>query len=278
MSSLNRLFLLDAYALIYRSYYAFLRSPMYNADGFNTSTVFGFLNTIEDILSKENPTHLAVAFDPPGDTFRNAIYSLYKANRDATPEEIVKSVPIIKEFLQAYEIPVLECNGYEADDIIGTVSKRASQEGYQVYMVTPDKDYIQLLDKNVFILRPGKAGSPSEIISTENIRNYFDVESPEQFLEFLSLIGDKSDNVPGAPGIGEKTAAKLLLEFGSLENLYNNLDKLKGKVLDVISSHRDNIYLARQLCTICTDCSVECFVKDMTVKRHDLSKIRPLVA
>ncbi|NJK97010.1 MAG: hypothetical protein HC905_20685 [Bacteroidales bacterium] len=204
MNNLNRLYLIDAYALIYRSYYAFLRSPMFNAEGFNTSTVFGFMNTIEDILSKENPTHVAVAFDPPGLTFRNDIYPLYKANRDATPEEIKKSIPVIKELLGAYNIPIIEVEGYEADDVIGTIAKMASKEDFQVFMVTPDKDYIQLLDKNIFILRPGKAGSSNEVISLDNIRNYFDVETPAQFLEFLALMGDKSDNVPGAPGIGEK--------------------------------------------------------------------------
>lgn len=272
----NRLFLIDAYALIYRSYYAFIRNPMFNAEGFNTSTVFGFMNTLEDILSKENPTHLAVAFDLPGNTFRNSLYPLYKANRDATPEEISKSVPIIKEILEAYDIPVLELEGYEADDIIGTIAKKASSEGFQVFMVTPDKDYIQLLDKNIFILKPGKSGSGSEIISVDNLRNFFDVESPSQFLEFLALIGDKSDNVPGAPGIGEKTAAKLLLEHGTLENLFNNLHKLKGKVLEVITGHKDNITLAKQLCTICTDAPVSCITSEFRLRRHDILKIRPI--
>lgn len=278
MNSHNRLFLLDAYALIYRSYYAFLRSPMFNAEGFNTSTVFGFLNTIEDIITKESPTHMAVAFDPPGDTFRNEIYPLYKANRESTPEEIKKSIPIIKELLQAYDIPILECDGYEADDIIGTIAKRASKEGFQVYMVTPDKDYIQLLDKNIYILRPSKPGTPSEIISLDNIRSYFDVESPEQFLEFLALVGDKSDNVPGAPGIGEKTAAKLLADHGTLENLFNNLHTLKGKVLEVMSNHKDTVYLAKQLCTISTDVEVDCIIRDLSFKKQDLNKIRPLLS
>jgi DNA polymerase-1 len=250
---------------------------MFNAEGFNTSTVFGFMNTIEDILNKENPTHLAVAFDFPGGTFRNDLYSEYKANRDAQPEEITKSIPVIKELLEAYEIPILQLPGYEADDVIGTIAKKASKDGFQVYMVTPDKDYIQLLEENIFILRPGKSGSSPEIITLDNIKNFFDVGSPAQFLEFLALVGDKSDNVPGAPGIGEKTAAKLLLEHGSLDSLYNNLDKLKGKVLDVITNHKDNIYLAKKLCTICVDAPVECIVKDLHVRNHDIQKIRPLL-
>lgn len=272
----NRLFLIDAYALIYRSYYAFLRSPMFNAEGFNTSTVFGFMNVIEDILNKENPSHLAVAFDTAGDTFRHQLYPDYKANRDATPEEISKSIPIIKELLEAYSIPMLELAGYEADDIIGTIAKRAARDGFQVYMVTPDKDYIQLLERDIFILRPGKAGSPNEVISLDNIRNYYDVGTPEQFLEFLALMGDKSDNVPGAPGIGEKTAAKLLLEHNTLENLFNNLSSLKGKVLEVMTNHRDNIMLAKQLCTICTDVPVEFITSELHVRKHDIQRIRPI--
>lgn len=272
----KRLYLIDAYAIIYRSYYAFLRNPMFNSEGFNTSTVFGFMNTVEDILSKENPTHLAVAFDYPGGTFRNEIYPEYKANRDAQPEEISKSIPIIKELLEAYEIPILQCQGYEADDIIGTIAKKAARDGFQVFMVTPDKDYIQLLEKNISILRPGKAGGNSEIISIDNINNFFDVSSPAQFLEFLALVGDKSDNVPGAPGIGEKTAAKLLLEHGSLVSLYSNLDKLKGKVLEVITAHKENIFMAKQLCTICTDVPLDCIVKDLHVRQHDIQKIRPI--
>jgi DNA polymerase-1 len=276
MNTSRKLYLIDAYALIYRSYYAFLRNPMFNAEGFNTSTVFGFMNTIEDILSKEDPSHLAVAFDYPGGNFRNDIYPLYKANRDATPEEITKSIPVIKELLDAYEIPMLELQGYEADDIIGTIAKKAARDGFEVYMVTPDKDYIQLLEQNISILRPGKAGGPSEVISLNNIRNYFDVESPAHFLEFLALMGDKSDNVPGAPGIGEKTAAKLLLEHGSLDNLFNNLHKLKGKVLEVITAHRENILLAKQLCTICTEVPLECITTDLHVRKHDILKIRPI--
>lgn len=276
MNAQNRLFLIDAYAIIYRSYYAFLRNPMFNSEGFNTSTVFGFMNTLEDILSKESPSHLAVAFDYPGGNFRNEIYPEYKANRDATPEEIRKSIPVIKELLEAYEIPILQCEGYEADDIIGTIAKKASHEGYQVYMVTPDKDYIQLLDKNIYILRPSKPGTPSEIISLENIRNFFDVDSPSHFLELLALMGDKSDNVPGAPGIGEKTAAKLLLEYGSLGNLFDNLGKLKGKVQEVLTAHKENVLLAKKLCTICTEVPLDCIPTDLRVRKPDLSKIRPI--
>lgn len=276
MNSQNRLYLIDAYALIYRSYYAFLKSPMFNSAGFNTSTVFGFMNTLEDILTRENPTHLAVAFDFPGGTFRNELFSEYKANRDAQPEEITKSIPVIKELLQAYEIPILEIQGYEADDIIGTIAKNASRDGFQVFMVTPDKDYIQLLDNNIFILRPGKAGSASEIISLDNIKSWYDVESPSQFLEFLALIGDKSDNIPGAPGIGEKTAAKLLLEHGTLENLYNNLDKLKGKVLEVLTNHKETITLAKKLVTICTEVPIECIHSELIIRKGDVQKIRPI--
>ncbi len=276
MNSLNKLYLIDAYALIFRSYYAFIKSPMFNTEGLNTSTIFGFLNTIEDILSKENPTHFAVAFDPPGGSFRNLTYPLYKANRDATPEEIIKSVPIIKEVLQAYNIPIIQVEGFEADDVIGTMAKSAAKEGFQVYMVTPDKDYIQLLDKNIFIHKPGKAGSNAEIISTENIRNYFEVDSPGQFLEMLALMGDKADNVPGAPGIGEKTAAKLLLEFNTVENLFNNLDKLKGKVQENISNNIDSINLSKELCTIVTNVPISLNPSELVIKKPDWNLLKPL--
>ena len=222
-----KLFLIDAYALIYRSYYAFLKNPRINSKGMNTSAIFGFINSLEDVLKRENPTHIAVAFDPKGPTFRHEAYELYKAQREETPEVIRQSVPIIKDIIEAYNIPILEVPRFEADDVIGTVSKQAEKEGFEVYMMTPDKDYGQLVSEHIFMYRP-KFGGDYEVMGVKEVLNKYSLTSVDQVIDLLGLMGDSSDNIPGCPGVGEKTAQKLLEEYGSIENLLENTDKLKG--------------------------------------------------
>ena len=218
MNSIDKLFLLDAYALIYRAYYAFIKNPRINSKGFNTSAILGFVNTLEEVLKKENPTHIGVAFDPSGPTFRHEAYEQYKAQREETPEAIRLSVPIIKDIIRAYRIPILEVSGYEADDVIGTLATEAGRQGITTYMMTPDKDYGQLVSDRVFMYRPKHTGG-FEVMGTEEVKTKFNIQTTEQVIDMLGLMGDASDNIPGCPGVGEKTAQKLIAEFGSIENL-----------------------------------------------------------
>ena len=206
MADDKRLFLVDAYALIFRAYYAFMRNPMYNAEGFNTSCVFGFVNALEEVLAKERPTHIAVAFDPSGPNFRHKLFPKYKANRDETPEDIKKSVPYIKDILRAYGIPILQVDGFEADDVIGTIAKKAEEDGYTVYMMTPDKDFIQLLSKRIFIYKPSRTGSGIEVVDSAKACGEFQLTDPKQFIDILGLMGDAADNIPGAPGVGGRAS------------------------------------------------------------------------
>lgn len=222
-----KLFLIDAYALIYRSYYAFIKAPRINSKGVNTSAIFGFVNTLEDILKRESPTHIAVGFDPSGPTFRHEAFEQYKAQREESPEVIRASVPVIKQIIQAYNIPILEVPRYEADDVIGTIAKQAEKEGFDVYMMTPDKDYGQLVSEHIFMYRP-KFGGDYEILGVPEVLQKYELTSTEQVIDLLGLMGDSSDNIPGCPGVGEKTAQKLLAEFGSIDNLLANTDQLKG--------------------------------------------------
>ena len=219
---MDKLFLLDAYALIYRAYYAFIKSPRINSKGFNTSAVLGFVNTLEDVLKKETPTHIGVAFDPAGPTFRHEAYEQYKAQREETPEAIRLSVPIIKDIIRAYRIPILEVPGYEADDVIGTLATEAGRRGITTYMMTPDKDYGQLVSDNVFMYRPKYGDKEFEVMGIEQIKAKFDIQSPAQVIDMLGLMGDSSDNIPGCPGVGEKTAQKLIAQYGSIENLLSH--------------------------------------------------------
>ncbi len=272
----KKLFLLDAYALIYRAYYALIRNPMYNSSGFNTSTVFGFTNTLEDVLNKEKPTHIAVAFDPPTPTFRHEMYPPYKAQRDETPEEIKKSVPRIKEIIEAYRIPILEYNGYEADDVIGTIAKHAGGIGYKVYMMTPDKDYAQLVDDNIFMYKPARSGNGAETLDTAKICEKYGVKSPEQFIEVLALMGDKSDNIPGVKGIGEVGATKLIAEFDTVENLLANVESVKGANKDKIIADKDTLLLSKKLVTICTDVPIHFSENDYELKSPDVGKLKEL--
>jgi len=257
MSERKRLFLLDSYALIFRSYYAFIKNPMRNAKGMNTSTVFGFTLTLDELIRKENPTHLIAAFDASGPTFRHEMYEPYKANRDVTPEDIKESVPWIKDLLKAYNIPVLEKLGYEADDIIGTIAKSAEKEGFEVYMVTPDKDFAQLVSEKIFMYKPGRSGKPPELIGVEEVKEKFHVADPDQVIDILALWGDSSDNIPGAPGIGEKTAKKLIEKFGSVEQVYQNIETLKGKQKENLVNSADQVRLSRELATIIIDAPIE---------------------
>ena len=220
--------MLDAYALIYRAYYAFIKNPRVNSKGQNTSAIFGFVNTLEDVLRKENPSHIAVAFDPPGPTFRHTEFEAYKAQREATPEDIKASVPIIKKILEAYNIPVLEKEGFEADDVIGTIAKQVDKNVFDVYMMTPDKDYGQLVEPNVFIYKPKYGSNDFDVLDDKKVMEKYSLTNPSQMIDLLGLMGDSSDNIPGCPGVGEKTARKLLNEFDSIENLLKNTHQLKG--------------------------------------------------
>ncbi len=250
----KKLFLLDAYALIYRAYYALLRSPRVNSAGFNTSAIFGFVNTLDDLLKKENPGYIAVCFDPAhGHTFRHEKYPEYKAGRDKQPEDITLAIPYIKSILKAYRIPVVEIDGYEADDVIGTLSRKADNEGFTTYMMTPDKDYGQLVSDSVFMYRPAIKGQGFEIRGPQQVCERYGISSPRQVIDLLALEGDASDNVPGCPGVGEKTAAKLIAEFGSVENLLENTDKLKGALQKKIIENADMIRMSKDLVTIITD-------------------------
>ena len=246
----KQLYILDAYGLIYRAYYAFMNTRMMSPKGINTSTVFGFMLALEDILKKQKPTHIAVAFDIGRSTFRHKMYAEYKANRDATPEEIKVSVPIIRQILGLMNIEMLEDPEFEADDIVGTLAKRADKEGFDVFMVTSDKDYCQLVDEHIFIYKPGKSGGPAEVMGVKEVCEKFEIKNPSQVIDVLALWGDSSDNIPGVPGVGEKTAKKLVAEFGSAENILLNVDKLSGKQKQSFIDNAELLKLSKELVTI----------------------------
>src|SRR5512138_2321317 len=272
----KKLFLLDAYALIFRAYYAFIKNPRITSKGLNTSAVFGFLLVLEEVLQKQKPTHIAVVFDTPTPTFRHEMFPEYKANRDETPEDIRSAVPYIKRLIEAYKIPVIACPGYEADDVIGTLARKASGQGFVTYMMTPDKDYAQLVSENVFMFKPSKSGADSVVWGIDDIKREFSVERPEQVIDVLGLMGDTADNVPGAPGIGPKTAMKLISEFGSIEEVLNNTDKLKGKVKEVLENYKDQIALSKKLVTIEQDAPVELDEQALIMEIPDKEKLKSL--
>ncbi|MDE6207601.1 MAG: DNA polymerase I [Muribaculaceae bacterium] len=270
----KKLFLLDAYALIYRAYYALLRSPRFTAAGFNTSAIFGFINTLDDLLRKENPGYIAVCFDPPhGRTFRHEQYAEYKAGRDKQPEDITLAIPYIKRILAAYRIPALEVEGYEADDVIGTLSRRASAKGYTTYMMTPDKDYGQLVTDSVFMYRPALKGQGFEVRGPEQVCERYGISSPRQVIDLLALEGDASDNVPGCPGVGEKTAVKLIAQFGSVENMLEHTDEIKGALRQKVEANADQIRMSKELVTICTDVPVEVSAEDLLRSEPDIDAL-----
>ena len=253
----KKLFLLDAYALIFRAYHAMKYSPRFTSGGMNTSAIFGFVNTLEEVLRKENPTHIAVCFDPAGKTFRHEMFADYKAGREATPEDIKVAVPYIKDIIRAYGIPVVEKEGYEADDVIGTLATMSRSRGFSTFIMSPDKDLSQLVDPSVKIYRPGYKGQPAEVRGEKEVCDVFGINRPIQVIDILALMGDKVDNIVGCPGVGEKTASKLILEFDSVENLIANTDKLKGALKTKVESNVDNILFSKKLATICTEVPIE---------------------
>ena len=249
---MEKLFLLDAYALIYRSYYAFIKNPRINSKGLNTSAIMGFLNTLNEVLTKEQPTHIGVAFDPHGPTFRSEAFPAYKAQREETPEDIRKAVPIIKDLLKAYRIPILQVDGFEADDVIGTLATKAGADGIDTFMLTPDKDYGQLVGEHVFIYRP-RHGGGYETMGPKEVMAKYDIPSPMAVIDLLALMGDSADNFPGCPGVGEKTAVKLINEFGSINALIERSSEIKGKLREKVEEHVDDIRMSYFLATIKTD-------------------------
>ncbi len=256
MSNQKRLFLLDAYALIFRGYYAFIKNPRINSKGMDTSAIMGFMNSLMDVIKREKPDHLAVAFDKGGSDLRNEIFPEYKAHRDATPEAIKIAVPYIQKLLKAMHIPIIEVKGYEADDLIGTIAKQAEKQNYKVFMVTPDKDFAQLVSENIFMYKPARMGNGIEIWGVPEVLEKFEIERPDQVIDFLGMMGDAADNIPGFPGVGEVTAKKLLKEFGTIENLLENTDKLKGKMKENIEANKEKGLLSKTLATILLDCPV----------------------
>lgn len=275
---MDKLFLLDAYALIFRAYYAMIRSPRYNSKGMNTSAVFGFVNTLDEVLKKENPTHIGIAFDPSGKTFRHEIYPQYKAQREETPEDIRKAVPYIKEIIKAYRIPILEVAGFEADDVIGTLSKKADEKGVFCYMMTPDKDYAQLVSDRVSIYRPRLGDKADEILTPEKVCQKYGLSYPTQMIDLLGLMGDASDNIPGCPGVGEKTAQKLIEQFGSIEGLLARTDELKGALKVKVTENVEQIKLSRFLATIKRDVPIELNLEELKREEPDLDKLKEIFA
>ena len=272
---MNKLFLLDAYALIYRAYYAFIKNPRRNSKGLNTSAIMGFINTLNEVQTKEKPTHIGVAFDPSGPTFRHIEYPEYKAQREACPEDIKSAVPIIKEVLDAYHIPVLEVAGYEADDVIGTIATKAGKAGVETYMLTPDKDYGQLVTDNVYMYRPRHDGG-YEVMNPESVITKYGLDNTSQVIDLLGLMGDSSDNIPGCPGVGEKTAVKLIKEFGNIDTLLQNTDKLKGALKKKVEENGELIRMSRYLATIKTDAPIELDLKSLEVVEPDNEKLEKL--
>lgn len=273
----KKLFLLDAYALIFRAYYAFIKNPRITSKGLNTSAIFGFLNSLIEILQKEKPTHIAVAFDSSAKTFRHDKFPAYKANRDATPEDIKKAVPYVKSLLDALNIPIFEVPGYEADDIIGTLSKQATEQGFLTYMMTPDKDFCQLVTQNVLLYKPSRSGNGVEIWDINEVKKNFEVDDPKQVIDILGLWGDASDNIPGAPGIGEKTAKKLIKEFGSIEILLHNVNKLQGKVKETLEKNSNQILLSKELATIYLNVPIQLREDEIVVSVPDTQKLTELL-
>jgi len=276
MSSVKKLFLIDAFALIYRSYFAFSKNPRINSKGVETSAVLGFVNSLVEVLKKENPTHIAVVFDTPKATTRHLEYSEYKANRESMPEGISIALPYIDQVLEAFNITKLYADGYEADDVIGTLAKKAEKEGFITYMMTPDKDFAQLVSENIFLYKPGNKWKPTEIWGVNEVLAKFEITDVSQVIDFLGMMGDAVDNIPGLPGVGEKTAKKYLAEFGTMENLLANTDKLKGKIKEKIEENKDKGILSKRLATIILDAPVELVENDLKVQKFNPEKVTSL--
>ncbi|MEB3344154.1 DNA polymerase I [Aquimarina gracilis] len=276
MMSQKRLFLLDAFALIFRGYYALIKNPRINSKGQDTSAIMGFVNSLFDVIKREKPDHLAVAFDKEGSKDRLEIFPEYKANRDETPEAIKIAVPIIQEILKAMHIPIIEQAGVEADDLIGTIAKQAEKEGYQTYMVTPDKDYAQLVSENIFMYRPARMGNGIEIWGIPEVQKRFEVQKPEQVIDYLGMMGDAVDNIPGLPGVGDKTAKKFIAAYGSMEGLLANTNELKGKMKEKVEANAELGLLSKKLATIITDCDVTFDAKDYELSEPDAKKVQEI--
>ena len=276
MSSEKKLFLLDAYALIFRSYYAFIKNPRITSYGLNTNAIFGFTTTLLEVLEKYDPTHIAVCFDHKSENVRKQEYPLYKANRDETPEDIKRSEPFIRQIIDAFNIPLIEKEGYEADDVIVTLATRAEKEGYTTYMMTPDKDFGQAVTEKILMFKPARGGNAPEIMGPKEVCEKFGLDRTEQIIDYLGLMGDAVDNIPGVPGVGAKTASKLLKEFGSMDGIYANTDKIKGKLREKIEDNKEQAYMSKHLATIITDVPVEFSEKSLTREEPNKEKINQL--
>ena len=276
MADQKRLFLLDAYALIFRGYYALIKNPRINSKGMDTSAIMGFMNSLFDVINREKPDHLAVCFDKGGSTERTEMFAEYKANRDETPDAIRLAIPYIQDILKAMHIPSVVLEGWEADDIIGTLSKQAEKEDYKVFMVTPDKDFGQLVSENIFMYRPARMGNGIEIWGIPEVQKRFGVERPEQVIDYLGMMGDASDNIPGLPGVGDKTAKKFIAQFGSMENLLASTDQLKGKMKEKIEENKELGILSKKLATICVDCDVTFNAEDYELSVPDFEKVQEI--
>ena len=273
----KKLFLLDAYALIYRAHFAFLKNPRINSKGINTSVPFGFTNTLLEVLQKQAPTHIGVAFDTAAPTFRDEIFDAYKANRQETPEDIKYGIPKVKEIIRGFNIPILEIDGYEADDVIGTLSTQAAEQGFQVFMMTPDKDFGQLVKENVFLFKPAYMGNSFDIMGIKEVCEKWDIKNISQVVEILGLQGDTSDNIPGIPGVGPKTAADLIRQFGTIENVIAHVGELKGKLKERVEQFGEQAILSKKLATIILDVPVAFEEENLRYTGPDNDKLRPIL-
>ena len=269
----KKLFLIDAYALIFRAYYAFIKNPVVNSKGFETSAILGFFNSIFDIKRREKPDYLSVVFDKGGSKDRSTIYSEYKSNRSATPEVILDSVPYIYNILNGLGITTLDLEGYEADDIIGTVAKNAEKNGFEVYMVTPDKDFAQLVTENIFLYKPARFGNGIEIMGIEEVNKKFEIDSPIKVIDYLGMMGDSVDNIPGIPGVGDKTAKKFIKDYGSIEGLYENTHELKGKLKEKVEENHNLAILSKKLATIITDVPIAYELENLKISKPSSEQI-----
>ena len=276
MSCQKRLFLLDAFALIFRGYYAFIKNPRINSKGMNTSAILGFTNSLLDVIKRERPDYLAVCFDKGGSKIRTDLFMEYKANRDETPEAISLAIPYIQKILEAMHIPAIIKEGYEADDIIGTLAKQAEKEGYQIFMVTPDKDFAQLVSENIFMYRPSRMGNGIEIWGVPEVQKKFEIERPEQVIDYLGMMGDAVDNIPGLPGVGDKTAKKLLKTYCSMDALLENAHEGKGKLGEKIKANKDQGILSKELATILLDVPVTFNAENYALRDPNQSKVSEL--
>lgn len=274
----KKLFLLDAYALIFRAYYAFISNPRINSRGLNTSAIFGFTNTLLEVLKKEKPTHIAVVFDPPTDNVRHEMFPEYKANRDETPEDIKLAVPYVMDIIKGFRIPVIMIDGYEADDTIATLAVQAKKKGFVTYMMTPDKDFGQVVQDDIYMYRPGRMGKKAEIWGPKEVCEKFGLDKPIQVIDLLGLMGDKVDNIPGIPGVGAKTASKLLKQFGSMEELFENTDKLKGKQKENVETYEEQARLSKELAKIILDVPIELDEDDLIAEEPDKELLRKVFA